>query len=561
MSLTRSEPGEPPFAPEPLSAMLVLPELVGPTFRGQPDLDRGHHWVILAAIVGVLAAALIYVVFSIYGDMTQSGSIVPSLAPYFAIFLALLIALSFEFINGFHDTANAVATVIYTHSLPPHAAVVWSGLANLAGVLVSSGAVAFAIIALLPVELILQVGRSDGIIMVFSLLFAAITWNLGTWYLGLPVSSSHTMIGSIIGVGVGVANALIYGRDGTSGVNWSRAVEIGYSLLLSPLFGFGIAGALILAIRFGFGKDKIQPTASDQPPPWRTRGILVLTCTAVSFFHGANDGQKGMNLVMLILIGTIPNAYALNRSLSPSQIERFEATSKTASREIANKASGYDIIGDPRSAVELYVSRHVIDEGTYPSLAILVRSVSDEFRQYGSIGKMPPSLVAEIRNDMYLVSESLRLLMRDRSSDLSADDIAKLRDYQRTLDQATKFIPLWVKIVVAIVLGAGTMIGWKRIVITVGERIGKARLSVAQGACAEITAAATVADGFGLPVSTTHVLSSGIAGTMTASGAGLQWRMVRNILLAWVFTLPAAMILSGGLYWILSRYLAAQLLR
>jgi inorganic phosphate transporter, PiT family len=270
-----------------------------------------------------------------------------------------------------------------------------------------------------------------------------------------------------------------------------------------------------------------------------------------------------MNLVMLILIGTIPNAYALNRSLSPSQIERFEAVSKTASQVIGDKASGYDVIGDPRSAVELYVSRHAIDEGTFPSLAILVRTVGEELKQYGSIGRMPPSLVAEIRNDMYLVSESLRLLMRDRSSDLSADDIAKLRDYQRALDQVTKFIPLWVKIIVAIVLGAGTMIGWKRIVITVGERIGKARLSVAQGACAEITAAATiaVADGFGLPVSTTHVLSSGIAGTMTASGAGLQWRMVRNILLAWVFTLPAAMLLSGGLYWILSRYLAAQLLR
>jgi PiT family inorganic phosphate transporter len=205
----------------------------------------------------------------------------------------------------------------------------------------------------------------------------------------------------------------------------------------------------------------------------------------------------------------------------------------------------------------------VIDEGTYPSLATLVRTVGEEFKQYGSIAKMPPSLVSETRNNMYLVSESLRLLMRDRSSELSAVDIAKLRDYQRALDQATKFIPLWVKIVVAIVLGAGTMIGWKRIVVTVGERIGKARLSVAQGACAEITAAATIAfaDGLGLPVSTTHVLSSGIAGTMTASGAGLQWRMVRNILLAWVFTLPAAMFLSGGLYWILSRYLAAQLLR
>jgi PiT family inorganic phosphate transporter len=517
--------------------------------------------LLLAAIAGVLATALIYVALSIYSDVMESGSAVPSLAPYLAIFCALVIALSFEFINGFHDTANAVATVIYTHSLPPHGAVVWSGLANLAGVLLSSGAVAFAIIGLLPVELIVQVGRSAGIVMVFSLLFAATTWNLGTWYLGLPVSSSHTMIGSIIGVGV--ANALVYGRDGTSGVNWSRATEIGYSLLLSPFFGFGIAGLLILAIRFWFGSAKVQPTASDQPPPWRTRAVLVLTCTAVSFFHGANDGQKGMNLVMLVLIGTIPNAYALNRSLSPSQIERFEAASKAASKVISDKASGYDIIGDPRSAVELYVSRHTIDEGTYPCLAVLVRDVSRELKQYGSIARMPPSLVAEIRNDMYLASESVRLLLRDRSSELTADDIAKLRDYQRALDSATKFIPLWVKIAVAIALGVGTMIGWKRIVITVGERIGKARLGVAQGACAEITAAATiaVADGLGLPVSTTHVLSSGIAGTMMASGAGLQWRMVRNILLAWVFTLPAAMILSGGLYWILSRYLAAQVLR
>jgi PiT family inorganic phosphate transporter len=190
-------------------------------------------------------------------------------------------------------------------------------------------------------------------------------------------------------------------------------------------------------------------------------------------------------------------------------------------------------------------------------LAVLVRAVAEHLKHYGSIASMPPDGVAETRNDMYLASESVRLLMRDRRSDLSAGDVAKLREYQNTLDRATKFIPLWVKVAVAIALGIGTMVGWKRIVITVGERIGKARLSYAQGACAEVTAAATiaVADGFGLPVSTTHVLSSGIAGTMQASGAGLQWRMVRNILLAWVFTLPAAMFLSGGLYWIFSRFL------
>ncbi len=520
-----------------------------------PSLERGYSWPMGAAIAGTLAAGLIYVAYSIYSDVNAGGSPVPLLAPYLAIFAALAIALSFEFINGFHDTANAVATVIYTRSLPPHVAVVWSGLANLAGVLLSSGAVAFAILALLPVELILQVGRSSGTIMVFSLLFAAITWNLGTWYLGLPVSSSHTMIGSIIGVGV--ADALVHGQIGTSGINWSRAVEIGYSLLLSPIFGFGVAGLLILAMRLGLGKASVQAAATgDETPPWRTRSVLIATCTAVSFFHGANDGQKGMNLVMLILIGTMPNAYALNRDVSPAQIERFEAASEAASQVIAAKASGYDVLGDPRPAVKLYLSHHEIDEGTYPSLAVLVKTVGEDLKQYGSIAKMPPERVAQTRNDMYLASESVRLLMRDRESDLSPDDVAKLRDYQHALDRATKFIPLWVKIAVAIALGIGTMIGWKRIVITVGERIGKARLSVAQGACAEITAAATIAlaDGYGLPVSTTHVLSSGIAGTMTASGAGFHWPMVRNILLAWVFTLPAAMMLSGGLYCLLSQF-------
>jgi PiT family inorganic phosphate transporter len=539
---------------EAAAAKLVLAKTFESKPDRRPDLDRGHHWVTNAAIAGVIGAGLIYVGYSIYSDIDPIGSPIPLRAPYFAIFIALLIALTFEFINGFHDTANAVATVIYTRALPPHAAVVWSGLANLAGVLLSSGAVAYAIIALLPVELILQVGRSDGIVMVFALLFAAITWNLGTWYLGLPVSSSHTMIGSIIGVGV--ANALIYGREGTSGVNWSKAVEIGYSLLLSPFFGFVIAGLLLLTMKLAIGNAWVRTgTTGDQAPPWGTRGALIMTCTAVSFFHGANDGQKGMNLVMLILIGTIPNAYALNRALPPSQIARFEAASTAASQVIADKASGYDVIGDPRPAVELYVSRHSIDEGTYPCLAILVRAVAEELKQYGSIARMPPDRVAQTRNDMCMASESVRLLMRDRRSDLSADDVAKLREYQGALDRATKFIPLWVKVAVAIALGIGTMIGWKRIVITVGERIGKAHLSFAQGACAEVTAAATiaVADGFGLPVSTTHVLSSGIAGTMQASGAGLQWPMVRNILLAWVFALPAAMIVSGGLYWLFSR--------
>ena len=251
----------------------------------------------------------------------------------------------------------------------------------------------------------------------------------------------------------------------------------------------------------------------------------------------------------------MPTTYALNRAMPTSQIEQFEANSKAASAVIGGKAAGYNVIGDPRPAVTAYVAEHQINDGTYPSLAVLVNAISQQVTQYGSIAKMPIEQVGNTRNDMYLVSEALRFLVKDKEADLSADDVATLNAYKGSLDSATKFIPLWVKIVVAIALGLGTMVGWKRIVVTVGSKIGKTHLTYAQGACAEITAAATIAaaDGYGLPVSTTHVLSSGIAGTMAANGSGLQWSTVRNIALAWVLTLPAAMALSGTLYFIFSR--------
>jgi inorganic phosphate transporter, PiT family len=287
------------------------------------------------------------------------------------------------------------------------------------------------------------------------------------------------------------------------------------------------------------------------------RGILILTCTLVSFFHGSNDGQKGMGLIMLILIGTVPTAYALNRALPESQIAQFTVNSTAASKVIEKKGAGFNVIGNPRPAVTNYVAQRQINEGTYPSLAVLVTDISKQVTQYGSLAKFPADTVGNTRNDMYLVSEAIRFLMKDKESELSADEVATLNSYKGSLDGATKFIPSWVKIAVAIALGLGTMIGWKRIVITVGEKIGKTHLTYAQGACAEITAAATIAaaDGYGLPVSTTHVLSSGIAGTMAASGSGLQWSTIRNIALAWVLTLPAAMIISGVLYLLFSRFL------
>lgn len=535
---------------------VALPGSIEPALSKGPDLNRGFHPLTGIIYMGVIAAALLFVAYSIWVDVDATGTQVKSIAPFLMLFVALLIALGFEFVNGFHDTANAVATVIYTRSLPAHIAVVWSGMFNLFGVLLSSGAVAFGIVSLLPVELILQVGSSAGFAMVFALLIAAIIWNVGTWYFGLPASSSHTLIGSIMGVGI--MNAILHGRSGTSGVDWSQATNIGKALLLSPLFGFALAAGLLLILRTVllratpalFGEPK-----GDQPPPWWIRGILILTCTLVSFFHGSNDGQKGMGLIMLILIGTVPTAYALNRALPDSQIAAFSQNSEAASKIIEGKAAGYSVIGNPRPAVTNYVAQHEVNGGTFPSLAVLVRDIAKQVTTYGSIAKVPADLVGNTRNDMYLVSEALRFLMKDKEAELSAADVTVLNAYKGSLDAATKFIPSWVKIAVAIALGLGTMVGWKRIVVTVGEKIGKTHLTYAQGACAEITAAATIAaaDIYGLPVSTTHVLSSGIAGTMAANGSGLQWATIRNIALAWVLTLPAAMIISGALYYFFSR--------
>jgi len=517
----------------------------------RPNLDKGFNPLTMILFMAVLAGGVLFVAYSIYADVSATGTRVTSYLPYILLFVALMIALGFEFVNGFHDTANAVATVIYTHSLKPEIAVVWSGFFNFLGVLFSSGAVAFGIVSLLPVELILQVGSSAGFAMVFALLIAAIIWNLGTWWLGLPASSSHTLIGSIIGVGI--ANALMRGRDGTSGVDWSKATEIGYALLLSPLFGFACAAILLLVLKFLVRNPALyEAPEGDKPPPVWIRGILIATCTGVSFAHGSNDGQKGMGLIMLVLIGTVPTAYALNRALPESRIEQFQKTSVAASNVIAAKGAGHSIIGDPRPVVTQYVAARQISEGTYPALSVLVKDVGDQVRTYGTLDKVPAEKVGNTRNDMYLASEAIRFLMKDKENDLNKEEVATLNAYKGSLDAATKFIPDWVKIAVAIALGLGTMVGWKRIVVTVGEKIGKTHLTYAQGASAELVAAATIgaADVFGLPVSTTHVLSSGVAGTMAANGSGLQMATIRNLLMAWVLTLPCAIALSAALYFI-----------
>ncbi|MGY2376697.1 inorganic phosphate transporter [Pseudomonas sp. SDO524_S393] len=519
----------------------------------KPRLDKKPGLLTVIIFVAVLAMGLLFTAYSLMHDMHELGTVVTTWTPFLLLGVALLIALGFEFVNGFHDTANAVATVIYTHSLPPHFAVVWSGFFNFLGVLLSSGAVAFGIIALLPVELILQVGSSAGFAMIFALLIAAILWNLGTWWLGLPASSSHTLIGSIIGVGV--ANALMHGRDGTSGVDWGQAIKIGYALLLSPLIGFAFAALLLLALR-AFVKNRALYKApkGDTPPPWWIRGMLIATCTGVSFAHGSNDGQKGMGLIMLILVGTLPMAYALNRTMPAEQSLQFAAVAEVTQVALV-KSAPQVLSGDPRPVLSTYVRTKEATPELVPALAALAGQIGDEVKGYGSLAKVPAEAVGNVRNDMYLTSETIRLMDKGKVGNFDADTQGKLKLFKDQIDNSTRFIPLWVKIAVAIALGLGTMVGWKRIVVTVGEKIGKTHLTYAQGASAEMVAMLTIgaADIYGLPVSTTHVLSSGVAGTMVANGGGLQMRTIRNLLMAWVLTLPAAILLSGSLYWLFTK--------
>ena len=511
--------------------------------------SRGSGNIFAIAVTILLCAGVLYAGVQLYDDLSTAPAM--SAAPYILLGIALLIALGFEMCNGFHDTSNAVATVIYTHSLTPTIAVVWSGSWNFFGVLMSTGAVAFGIISLLPVELILQVGSGAGFAMVFALLIAAIIWNMGTWWFGIPNSSSHALVGSIIGVGI--TNQLIArSGSGTSGVDWMQAVGVIKSLLFSPLCGFILAAILLLLAKFLIKIPALYKAPEGAtPPPWWIRGLLILTCTGVSFAHGSNDGQKGMGLIMLILIGTVPTTYALNKSFpNAQQMAAFTQESAAAAAIVKGRAEGYQVLGNPRPAVTLYVAQHQINEGTFPSLAALIGDIDHQVEQYGSLAKVPTEQIGNMRNDMYLVSEALRLLVKDKQADLSTDDVAKLNAYKKELDNSTKFIPGWVKVAVAIALGVGTMIGWKRIVVTVGEKIGKDHLTYAQGASAELVAMGTIfaADSFGLPVSTTHILTSGVAGTMAANGSGLQWGTVKSLALAWVMTLPAAIVLSGSLF-------------
>ena len=505
----------------------------------------------MPVFLSVIVATLIYIGFQLSADLAH----VPPLGLYSVILLAtaLFIALGFEFVNGFHDTANAVATVIYTNALTAPVAVMWAGFCNFLGVMVASGAVAYGIIALLPVEMIMNVGSGAGFAMVFALLLAAIIWNLGTWFLGIPASSSHTLIGSILGVGI--MNYLLNAATGNaSGVDIDQVIKVGKALLFSPLIGFAFAAIVFLLVKTIFKRqlELFQPPEGNTPPPPMIRAILIFTCTGVSFAHGSNDGQKGMGLIMLILIGLVPLAYSLNKNLDAAHLQSFQQLSTQTADVIY--AQHVDMPDEKaRQIITSYIQTKEITPEVVPALASLTDHLGERVGQYGNLKDVPEAEVAEMRNDMYLSTTSFKRLDKANAlPEMSEEQKKVVKSYRSHLDSFLQYIPTWVKVAVALALGLGTMVGWKRIVVTVGERIGKQHMTYGQGMSAELVAMSTIAaaDGLGMPVSTTHVLNSAVAGTMVANKSGLNFQMVRTILSAWIFTLPATICLSGSLFWL-----------
>jgi PiT family inorganic phosphate transporter len=466
-------------------------------------------------------------------------------AELFPLILALTLALGFECVNGFHDTANAVATVIYTRTLPPWVAVVWSGICNFLGVLLSTGLVAFAIINLLPVELVTNVDSPLGYSMIYSLLLSALLWNAGTWYFGIPVSSTHSMIGAIMGVGL--MNSLLNTGNALGGVNWKQAENIGLSLLISPVVGFVGTALLFLLMKALIRKPELYRSVQDRPPPWWIRGILCLTCTGVSYAHGSNDGQKGLGLMMLILAAIIPGLYAVNPEIAAGPDTELKAAALNASAIIQQHTGDVTVEADTATqALEVFLeSGGVFTDKIFPALAEKNQEIAATLAQHESLSELTTRERVALRAQIYLTASAIAKLSAMKK--FPDDQDAEMRKYKASLDKSIKFIPFWVKLLVALSLGLGTMVGWKRVVVTIGEKIGKAHLTYAQGASAEMIAMLTVglASRYGLPVSTTHVLSSGVAGSMAANRSGLQRATLRNIILAWVITLPACVFLGA----------------
>jgi inorganic phosphate transporter, PiT family len=369
--------------------------------------------------------------------------------------ISICISLFFEFINGFHDTANAVATVIYTQSLPPTVAVIWSGIWNFIGVLLSSGTVAYSVVAILPPSLVLNVSSGTGAAALFALLVGAVIWNFGTWYFGMPCSSSHSMIGSMLGVSL--VYTLTRSKQG-EGIHWDQAGQVLLSLLTSLIVGFGAAALLLLALhKFVRTPRLFEPADPEKRPPHWVRGVLIATCTGVSFAHGSNDGQKGMGLLMLVLIVALPSSLGLNLDMKPAELQKLTTELEHALEYFKTQVSDKKPPANDQAKstlTEYNKPKGEFNDAVFPALIVELEELRANFTGKNSIAQIPLQDRSAQRQSAFLAQETLKKLAKQKR--IGARDMEALQD---SLKKTVEYIPIWVKAAVALSLGLGTMIG------------------------------------------------------------------------------------------------------
>lgn len=508
----------------------------------------GRRQRVLAAMLGLLLlVAISWMMTQLSAEISASGS---DISPPLLLSCALLLALGFVFVNGMHDTANAVTTVIYTGTLTPGRAVLISAIANMLGVLLASGVVAWGVMSLLPPEGLLHSDARDGYALIYALLLAAMSWNLASWYFAIPSSSSHALLGAMLGVGC--ASSLLNGNGALSGIDWHQAYRAGWALLLSPILGFIAAGLLLLVMNMLLAnRQLVQPADVRRPPPLWLRGMLLLTSSGVSFAHGTNDGQKGMGLIMVILLVALPGAFALNRTLPERDLAHLTVLTAQAQAQLPQRS---DLtLPMAEQTLQNYRQQQRWQPAVLPALGRVTGSLHQQLSTLTRLDRLSPGEATRLRLQMSQIGQTLHQLLSHPTS-LTQNERSLLTALAEQLRHASSVIPWWVKIMVALAMGLGTLTGWQRIAITIGERTGKAPLSAAQGASSELVTMTTlgVAEQFGLPVSTTQVLTCGVAGSMVANRSALRWSTLKRMGLVWLLTLPVCALMAALFYMLLA---------
>ena len=477
-----------------------------------------------------------------------------------ALTIVLVLVLLYEAINGFHDTANAIAIVIYTRTMSVYHAVMMAGIFNFLGVLFGGLSVAYTIIHILPIDLLLDVGSTYGLSVVFSILLSCIIWNFGTWYIGLPTSSSHTLIGSIIGINI--INSWMNAKSIVDGLNISIIINIFLSLILSPIISLFIASCFIFFLRRYWNNTKKQARIHMTPanreridgkkkPPFWTRIAIIISAVGVSYSHGANDGQKGIGLVMLALIGIIPGKFSVNMNASNYEITRtrdaiyhFQQYCLQHTKLIKNNFQMH------KNKKKIFSSHTELFHGNIINTDKIIQQAQNLLNNLHNYNQLSENQRSKMRCILLCISDMVDKVIK--KPNILLKNKLFLLNLKKDLLKTIEYAPIFVILIIALALSLGTMIGWRNVVITISNKIGKKDMSYAHGISAQITAATSIgiASYSGIPISTTHILSSAVAGAMLADGCGVQISTIKNIIMAWILTFPICAILSAYIYWI-----------